>query len=91
MPTKKPKPTHIEDSLQALETVVGTLTQGQLNLDETLKQYELGIQLVRQCHRTLQSAQQKVSQLNANTLVDFDDIATPHSADLRDDSHHDDN
>lgn len=91
MPTKKSKTTHIEDSLQALETVVSTLTQGQLTLDDTLKQYELGINLVRQCHRTLQSAQQKVSQLNGNTLIDFDDIATPHSTDLTDDTHHDDN
>lgn len=91
MPTKKPKPTHIEDSLQALETVVDTLTQGQLCLDETLKQYELGIKLVRQCHQTLQTAQQKVSRLHADTLVDFDDIMTPDSTHLNDDNHHDDN
>ena len=52
-----------EESLTELEEIVDKLEKGQLSLDESLKLFEKGIRLVRECNTKLKSAQQKVEQL----------------------------
>jgi exodeoxyribonuclease VII small subunit len=52
-----------EQSLQELETVVARLEQGDLPLEESLKQFERGIALTRACQQALKSAEQKVQIL----------------------------
>jgi len=52
-----------EASLAEVEQIVSQLESGQLNLTDSLKQYELGIKRLKQCHQLLEAAEQRVSQL----------------------------
>ncbi|MGI2170682.1 exodeoxyribonuclease VII small subunit [Shewanella sp. MF05960] len=66
---KKPENLSFEQSLTELETIVAHLEQGEVSLDDALKQFERGITLVRQSQTKLEQAQQKVSiLLNENDV-----------------------
>jgi exodeoxyribonuclease VII small subunit len=64
-----------EKSLKQLETIVDSLEQGSIPLEESLKQFEQGIQLTRQCQKALSDAEQKVKilmeQQGQEQLQDF--------------------
>lgn len=55
---------NFEQAMQTLETLVGQLETGDLPLEESLKLYEQGIQLVAKCQKTLQQVEQKVAILS---------------------------
>jgi exodeoxyribonuclease VII small subunit len=65
-----------EKSLSELEQLVEKMEQGELTLEQALKQFERGIELARTCQTALQQAEQKVEQLlekNGQTdIVPFD-------------------
>jgi exodeoxyribonuclease VII small subunit len=63
MTAKKNSPIPFEAALAELESLVGQLEQGELTLDNSLRQFERGIELVRTCQHTLREAEQKVEQL----------------------------
>ena len=69
---KKTENLSFEESLSELETIVAQLEQGEVSLDDALKQFERGIKLVRQSQSKLEQAQQKVS-----ILMDNDDTLSP--------------
>lgn len=52
-----------EQSLQELEAIVARLEQGDLPLEESLRQFERGIALTRACQQSLKTAEQKVQIL----------------------------
>ena len=52
-----------EASLEQLETLVEQMESGDLSLDESLKLFEQGIKLTRECQQALATAEQKVKQL----------------------------
>jgi exodeoxyribonuclease VII small subunit len=52
-----------EKSLIELEQIVERMEQGELSLDESLKQFERGVALTRSCQTALQQAEQKVEIL----------------------------
>lgn len=52
-----------EASLVELEAIVDKLEQGDLSLDDSLKQFERGVQLTRVCQTALRQAEQKVEIL----------------------------
>jgi len=52
-----------ETALAELETLVEKMEQGDLSLDESLKQFERGVQLTRSCQQALKEAEQKVQIL----------------------------
>lgn len=52
-----------ERSLAELEAIVEKLEQGDLSLDESLQQFERGVQLTRSCQQALKQAEQKVEIL----------------------------
>ena len=52
-----------ESSLAELEAIVDKLEQGELSLDDSLQQFERGIQLTRSCQSALRQAEQKVEIL----------------------------
>jgi len=62
MPRKKKAP-DFEHSLQALESIVSQMEQGDLSLEESLKAFEEGISLTRECQAILSQAEQKVQLL----------------------------
>ena len=52
-----------ETALAELEALVEKLEQGDLSLDESLQQFERGVQLTRSCQQALKQAEQKVQIL----------------------------
>ena len=62
MARKKTAPS-IEVALTDLQELVELLESGALPLEEALKQFEQGIQLVQQCQNTLNTAEQRIQTL----------------------------
>ena len=62
MATKKVK---FEDRMERIGEIVSRLDAGDADLDESLKLYEEGIRLVRECTKQLDEATQTVNMLQA--------------------------
>ena len=54
-----------EASLEQLEAIVETLEEGNLGLEESLKCFEKGIKITRDCQLALQNAEQRVRLLTS--------------------------
>lgn len=54
-----------EQAVERLEEIVKALEAGRAGLDETLRLYEEGIALVRECNEKLDGAEQKIKMLTA--------------------------
>ena len=52
------------EGLSQLEEIIGKMESGDLSLEESLKYFEKGIKLHRQCHSALSSAEQRISVLS---------------------------
>jgi exodeoxyribonuclease VII small subunit len=67
----------LEKSLAELEAIVEQLESGELPLDQSLKEFERGVRLSRQCQGALKDAEQRVQVLMGGELRDFatDDAA----------------
>ncbi|MFZ5861550.1 MAG: exodeoxyribonuclease VII small subunit [Nitrospirota bacterium] len=52
-----------EDALGRLETIVQTLERGDLSLDESLKAFEEGVKLSKNCLKLLDDAERRVEML----------------------------
>ena len=52
-----------EKSLSKLEEIVQQMEHGELGLEESLKQFEQGIKLAKNCQNALSSAELKINQL----------------------------
>ncbi|EEF80516.1 Exodeoxyribonuclease VII small subunit [Methylophaga thiooxydans] len=72
----KRKKLDYEAAVKELEELVERLEQGDISLEESLKLYERGVLLTRDCQESLQAAEQKVQMLlqqsGQSNLVDFD-------------------
>ena len=66
------KPVDLEKSLAALETIVEQLESGELPLDSSLKEFERGVRLSRECQGALKDAEQRVQVLMGGELKDFE-------------------
>jgi exodeoxyribonuclease VII small subunit len=53
----------LEQTLEDLEQLVERLEDGELPLDQALKEFERGIKLTRQCQAVLKDAEQKIEIL----------------------------
>ena len=60
---KKESPFHLEKALQELEVITEKMETGQLPLEESLKLFERGIALSRQCQHQLEKIEQKIQIL----------------------------
>ena len=63
MAKRSQKTPDFETALAELEALVEKMEQGDLSLDESLKQFERGVQLTRSCQQALKEAEQKVQIL----------------------------
>jgi exodeoxyribonuclease VII small subunit len=72
-PRRKPpaKPLDLEKSLAELETIVEQLESGELPLDQSLKEFERGVRLSRECQGALKDAEQRVQVLMGGELKEF--------------------
>ncbi len=77
--TAKKDTVSFETQLQQLEHLVTQLEQGNLPLEESLKAFEQGIKLSRQCYDKLNNAEQKVQILiEKNGLETIEDYQSEH-------------
>jgi exodeoxyribonuclease VII small subunit len=60
---KQQKAPDFETALAELEALVEKMEQGDLSLDDSLQQFERGVQLTRSCQQALRAAEQKVQVL----------------------------
>ena len=56
-----------EKNLSTLESLIDKLEQGDLPLEQALKEFESGIKLARQCQKDLKAAEQKIEILMQKT------------------------
>ena len=61
--SKEKKAVDFEQQLASLEGLVESLESGELSLEESLKSFEQGIKVARDCQAALKSAEQKVEVL----------------------------
>ena len=54
---------NFEEALQELERLVSSMEEGELSLEDSMKAFEKGIKLTRECQTALQKAEQKVQIL----------------------------
>jgi len=59
----KKKETSFEDSLQRLQEISNFLESGEAGLEESIKLYEEGIKLAKNCYSTLNEAELKITEL----------------------------
>jgi exodeoxyribonuclease VII small subunit len=80
-----------EDSLKRLEEIVERLEQGEVPLDESLRMYEEGVRLSRECMQFLQDAELRIQKLTKDTggglaLADYDMDGPPEHRSARKDA-----
>ncbi len=66
MPKVSKKTPSFEQALAELESLVETMEQGELSLEESLKSFERGVLLTRTCQQALKEAEQKIQILTEN-------------------------
>ena len=54
---------NFEKSMENLENIVTELEKGELNLDESVKKFEEGMKIAKQCNNILENAEKKITIL----------------------------
>ena len=54
---------NFEESMKKLEGIVTELENGNLNLDESVKRFEEGMKIAKQCNTILENAEKKITIL----------------------------
>jgi exodeoxyribonuclease VII small subunit len=67
VPKTSNKTPSFEQALAELETLVETMEQGELSLEDSLKSFERGVLLTRTCQQALKEAEQKIQILTENS------------------------
>lgn len=73
MAKSKSESFEFEKSLADLEALVSSMEEGDLSLEDSLKSFEKGIKLTRDCQTALRAAEQKV-QILINENGDTEDL-----------------
>lgn len=75
--SKAKKPLNFEQALGELETLVTAMEGGEMSLEESLRAFEQGVRLTRDCQQALTEAEQKVQLLlsEEGDTADFDSPA----------------
>lgn len=70
MSKNKPKQNEMpyEQLIEQLEAVVDQIEGGELGLEDSIKGYEQGIELVKRARMILDKAEQRITELNADQI-----------------------
>ena len=60
---KEDKKIDFESSLKELESIVEKLEEENINLEDSVKSFEEGVNIVKQCQKQLQDAELKIKKL----------------------------
>ena len=75
----KDKQTDFESSLKALESIVERLEDENINLEDSVKSFEEGINLVKECQKQLQEAELKIKTLlDDGSSIDIEAVSYTH-------------
>ena len=66
---------NFEAAMLELEQLVSQMEHGDLSLDDSLKAFERGVLLTRQCQKSLAEAELKVKMLSAEGVMDDLDVS----------------
>ena len=83
----RPDEPRFEEMLERLKTTVEKLESGQLSLEESLRVYEEGVRLHRECSLRLDAADRRIERLleaDADGVPRTAPMETPREPDLRD-------
>ena len=61
--TKDDSPVSFEAALQELQTIVDRMEKGEQSLEQSLEDFERGINIARECQERLKQAEQRVKVL----------------------------
>lgn len=66
------KEINFETSMEQLEKIVQDLEKGDLNLDDSIKKFEEGIKISKQCNKILEEAEKKITVLinDGNEIIE---------------------
>ena len=80
LPRKTRKQPPFEDQLARLEEITSLLEQGSIPLADLLLLYEEGMQLTEQCREFLETAEQKVTEIQAKAINNSASVGTEDAA-----------
>ena len=55
-----------EKAMEEIKQIVGHIEQGDLSLEDSIKQYERALGLIKQCEALLKNAHQKIEELSSD-------------------------
>ena len=67
------KKNNFEDLLKRLQEISDKLEREDVGLDDSIKLYEEGIKLSRQCSKMLEEAELKIAELKKNNDIDSEE------------------
>ncbi|MBC7833775.1 MAG: exodeoxyribonuclease VII small subunit [Phycisphaerales bacterium] len=59
-----------EQALENLESIIERIEQGEVGLEQSLAEYERGVDLIKRCRAILERAEQKVEDLTGKMMGD---------------------
>jgi len=62
-------PKSFESAIAELEEIVQEMENGTISLEQALERYQRGVGLLKHCQTVLQTAEQKILQLDGEALV----------------------
>lgn len=66
-------PATFEDSIEEVERIIDRIERGEVGLEDSLREYERGVEIIRRCRGVLKQAEVKVEELTSRMQAD----ATP--------------
>lgn len=66
------KEINFETSMEQLEKIVQDLEKGDLNLDDSIKKFEQGMKISKECNKFLEDAEKKITVLinDGNEIIE---------------------
>ncbi|HEX4858395.1 MAG TPA: exodeoxyribonuclease VII small subunit [Usitatibacteraceae bacterium] len=71
-PQNQAAPANFEAAMAELDALVEKMESGELPLEESLKAYQRGAELLKFCESLLKDAEQRIQVLDGDTLKDLD-------------------
>ncbi len=73
-----------ESLLDEIKEIVGDLESGKFPLDESIKKFEKGTKLIRECYVNLESVKKKISIIEEKTegVIDLKDFGDDEATDF---------
>ncbi|MBC8370761.1 MAG: exodeoxyribonuclease VII small subunit [Planctomycetes bacterium] len=74
MAKKKTPELDFEQQLDNLESIVDQLESGDLTLEQSIEQYQVGVQSLKALHLSMSKAEQKVTELSADLRGEIEEL-----------------